>query len=197
MIPVRRLRALRRLLSGPRLVPPPAVVLRTQRLAFERATTLDAVFYACHLFAVFLRLPRWRALAQERELDLLWPVAWAPAVGVELSVHAIMATLLVGALCGAVLPHRWPARLAAFAGFFLYVALENSFGKINHAAHVWLLCAFMLVFLPDATRGAAAGSRVSRQRYLNAFWSAGAGEFSCQYARAGVDGRCCGWITNG
>ena len=137
--------------------------------ALDQDGTADLIHYS---YAVFLRLPRWRALAQARELDSLWPVAWAPAVGVELSVHAIMATLLVGALCGAVLPHRWPARLAAFAGFFLYVALENSFGKINHAAHVWLLCAFMLVFLPDATRGAAAVSRVSRQRYLNAFWSA-------------------------
>jgi hypothetical protein len=83
-----------------------------------------------------------------------------------------MAALLVGALCAAFLPRRWPARLAAFVGFFLYLALKNSFGKIDHAAHAWLLSAFLLVFLPDGGRGDFASSRARRQRYLNAFWSA-------------------------
>jgi hypothetical protein len=47
--------------------------------------------------------------------------------------------------------------------------MDNSFGKINHAHHLWVLTAFLLVFLPDVTE--LATDRPTRQRFLTVFWA--------------------------
>lgn len=140
--------------------------------AFDRAYTIVGVFYACNLFVVFQYIHGWRRLSEIQQIDPLWPVFWVPWLGIETAVHGIMATVVVGALAGAFLPHRRSARIAAFLGLLFYHAFINSFGKIGHAWHPWFLCALLLIFLPDGTRSRLAPSRAQRQRYLNAFWSA-------------------------
>ncbi len=147
-------------------------VFPRQVRAFDRAYTIVGLFYACNLFAVFQYMLWWRGLSEIREIDPLWPVFWVPWLGIETAVHGIMATVVLGALAAAFLPHRRSARISAFLGLFLYHALLNSFGKIGHAWHAWILCALLLIFLPDGARSQIARSRAHRQRYLNAFWSA-------------------------
>ncbi len=63
-------------------------------------------------------------------------------------VLGILTGYLATTFLGAVFSHRRWARLLAFLGLLEFVALENSFGKINHAHHLWVLTAFLLVFLP-------------------------------------------------
>lgn len=147
-------------------------IFARQRRAFDRAYTIVGAFYACNVFVVFQYMHRWRALTKFEEIDPLWPVFWVRWVGIEAAVHAIMATAVLGALAAAVLPNRRAARVAALLGLLFYHALINSFGKIGHSWHAWILCALLLVFLPDGTRSQLASVRAQRQRYLNAFWSA-------------------------
>jgi hypothetical protein len=146
--------------------------LRAQRRAFDRASTLVYVFYACNLFYAFRNLRLWRGYLEASALDALWPVAWVEAVGVAPALHGIMAIALAGAFAAALLPHRRVARVLAFVGLLLFHAFINSFGKINHSFHGWVLVAFLLVFLPDGRHDALARSVALRQRFLNAFWSA-------------------------
>ncbi len=65
---------------------------------------------------------------------------------------------------------RW-ARILAFLGVFEFVALSNSFGKIGHSMHLWVLSAFLLIFLPCVEKFSDEPPRVFRQRYLLIFWS--------------------------
>jgi len=181
--PALALRRARRWLSGPRgaLEHPFAL----QRARFETAFTLVGVFYAANLYLTFTQLQHWASLARARALDPLWPVAWVESVGIATSVHAIMGLLLVGSVAAALLPGRRAARTLAFLGLLLFHALLNSFGKINHSSHGWLLCAFLWIFLPDGTRGTVGATRVGRQHLLNGFWSGMAIQAVC-YSLAGT-----------
>ena len=160
-------------------------VFPRQVRAFDRAYTIVGLFYACNVFIVFQYMHRWRGLAEIRQIDPLWPVFWVPWLGIETAVHGIMATVVVGALAAAFLPHRRAARTSAFLGLLLYHAFINSFGKIGHNWHAWILCALLLVFLPDGTRLQLAPSRAQRQRYLNVFWGAQAMQLVL-YSMAGI-----------
>ena len=77
--------------------------------------------------------------------------------------------LLAAAFLGAVFPDRRWARTLVFVGLLEFVALDNSFGKINHNHHLWVLTAFLLVFLPDAP--ARTANRATRQRFAIICWS--------------------------
>lgn len=164
------LRRLRRLFAarGPGVAEP----LRAQRRAGQSAQLLVRVFYAANLYLVFRHLRLWPGWRETAAVDPLWPVAWLPWVGSGPAVDLIMSVLLLGAFGAALLPRWRPARATAFLGLLLFHAFENSFGKINHGSHGWMLAAFLLIWLPDASAAALERSRLLRQRYLNAFWSA-------------------------
>lgn len=145
---------------------------RAQRSAARSARLLVRVFYAANLYLVFRHLRLWPGWLEIAAIDPLWPVSWVPLVGIEPAVHAILTLLLAGAFAAALLPGWRPARGLACLGLLLFHGFANSFGKINHSSHGWLLASFLLTFLPDAGPAALERSRVLRQRTLNAFWSA-------------------------
>lgn len=149
-----------------------AAPFRAQRRMADSAAVLVRVFYAANLYLVFRDLRLWPDWLETTVLEPLWPVAWIRWVGIEPGVHAILGLALLGAFAAALLPAWRPARALAFLGLLLLHAFSNSFGKINHASHGWVLAGFLLVLLPDAGSAALERSRLLRQRYLNAFWSA-------------------------
>jgi hypothetical protein len=176
------LRRARRFFSGGRRGTPHP--FRAQRASFDVAFTLVRVFYAANLYFTFTHLQLWSGFARLRALEPIWPVAWAESLGIATSVHLIMGLLLVGSVAAALLPGRRSARVAAFLGLFFFHALLNSFGKINHAFHGWILCAFVWIFLPDGTRATLGATRIRRQQLLNGFWGAMAIQGLC-YSLAG------------
>lgn len=163
-------RVLRRFFAGGRRGHP--APLRAQRDQCAAAALLVRVFYAANLYLVFRHLRLWPGWLETAAIEPLWPVAWVPVLGIEPAVHLIMALLGVGAFAAALLPERRAARFGAFLGLLFFHAFVNSFGKINHSSHGWLLASFLLIFLPDAGRARLARSRRLRQQLLNAFWSA-------------------------
>lgn len=177
------LRRLRRLLAaaGPCRAEP----LRAQRRAALSARALVHVFYAANLYLVFRHLRLWSGWRETTALDPLWPVAWVPRVGIPLGVDAILTLLLAGAFAAALRPGWRPARVAVFLGLLGFHAFENSFGKINHSSHGWVLTSLLLIGLPDAGSRELERSRLARQRLLNAFWSAQA-MLLLVYSMAGI-----------
>ena len=126
-------------------------------------------YYAVVLFFAAATLPDWSGYLDRREVLTLWPVWWLEAVPLRVGMLGILAGYLAAAFLGAVFPDRRWARTLVFVGLLEFVALDNSFGKINHNHHLWALTAFLLVFLPDAP--ARTANRATRQRFAIIFWS--------------------------
>jgi hypothetical protein len=95
----------------------------------------------------------------------LWPVAWATHLGVA-AVVFIRVLFIGGAFAAMVKPEQRWTRLLAFVGCLEFNAFTNSFGKINHSFHLWVVSAFLLLFLPKASRD----RRTSGHEYLTVVW---------------------------
>ncbi|MEM7331235.1 MAG: hypothetical protein AAF490_04015 [Chloroflexota bacterium] len=161
------LRSLRRLLRGVDLPDP----FSRLTAAHQAAALIVRLYYA---FIIFLfsddymrKVEEW-VLLDASDLLLLWPVGWVTWVGVDTAVYAISLLLIGGAVLSLLWPEKRPFRLAAFVGLFLIMAIENSFGKINHSMHAWLAVGFCFIFLPTGKPV----NRVQRVTYLTTFWYA-------------------------
>lgn len=137
-----------------------------QTSAFQAATVIVRCCYGAILFLAVSTLPDWAELLQRTDILPLWPVEWLRFVELRTGILAILLLFLAGALLGATRPERRWARSIAFIGLFEFVAFQNSFGKINHSLHLWVLTSFGLIFLPSLDLP----SRVVRQRFLLIFW---------------------------
>jgi hypothetical protein len=145
----------------------PGDLFRDQSRAFSRAYWLVKIYYAVLLFFPIALLPEWSGILERRTLIPLWPIAWLQWVDLRSGILAILILYLLGALLGAIFPAKRWARVLAFLGPFEFSAFENSFGKINHSMHLWVLTAFILIFLPRTQHQT---SRDLRQRFLIIFW---------------------------
>jgi len=123
------------------------------------------------LFILVSTVRQWHGLFAAGGYDLLWPVVWIrwlPWSGV--GVGLVLCSFCLGCLAAAFFPERRGARALAFLGVFEFVALSNSFGKIQHSFHLLVFTSLFLVFLPgrpDHRRH----RRVAERSFLLAFWS--------------------------
>ena len=100
----------------------------------------------------------------------LWPVellngllgdGW-PALAAKAPITPVICSLF--GLLAVAFPGRLIWRLGIFLYIFLYVALENSHGAINHSKHFYVYMSFALLFLPSAV---GRPSRMSRKAAMN------------------------------
>lgn len=151
--------------------PPQPFLFHAQTKAFARAQLLVRCFYACGLFFAVALLPDWTGLLARNSPAPLWPVAWLPHVHLRAGITAILLLHLGGALAAALFSGKRWARVMAFLGLLEYAAFNNSYGKIGHSLHLWMLVSGLLIFLPDVTERSGLPSRAVRQRFLLVFWS--------------------------
>jgi hypothetical protein len=163
-----RLRSIRRFFASQEQLSSPHA-LRRQTERFHATRVVVRCYYVGLLFLAAGTIDAWPSYLGRTEALPLWPGYWLRMVPVQAGVLGILIVYLAATFLGAVFPHRQWARSLAFLGLLEFVAMDNSFGKINHAHHLWVLTAFLLVFLPDATD--AATSRATRQRFLTVFWA--------------------------
>lgn len=145
-------------------------LFREQTSAFLRAHDVVKFYYVALLLLSITSLENWPEILERKMVAPLWPVAWLHFVDVPAGIVAILTLYLGGTLLSAIFPfERW-ARLLAFLGVLEFVAFNNSFGKIGHSMHLWVLTAFGLVFLPRV-ESPDRTARILRQRFLIIFWS--------------------------
>jgi hypothetical protein len=126
-------------------------------------------YYVVVLFFAVATMHDWSGYLDRQEVLTLWPVWWLDVVPLRGGMLGILLGYLAVAFLGAVFPNRCWARTLVFVGLLEFVALDNSFGKINHNYHLWVLTAFLLMFLPDTP--ARTANRAERQWFATIFWS--------------------------
>ena len=144
-------------------------ILRRQTESFWAARIIVRCYYVVVLYFAVATMHDWSGYLDRREVLTLWPVWWLEAVPLREGMLGILSGYLAVAFLGAVFPERRWARTMVFVGLLEFVALDNSFGKINHNYHLWVLTAFLLIFLPDIQ--ARKANRAMRQRFVTIFWS--------------------------
>jgi hypothetical protein len=143
---------------------------RAQTRAFINARLLVRCYYVALLYFAFAFLPDWQAILMRTAFVPLWPVAWLKHADLRFGETLILSLYIGGTLLAAITPEKRWARALAFLGLFEFVALNNSFGKIGHSLHLWVLTAFLLIFLPAAGQRIELPSRAVRQSFLAIFW---------------------------
>jgi hypothetical protein len=162
------LRKARRFFAG-RDHPSSREAFRRQTGSFPTAQIVVRCYYVVLLFFGVAIIHDWSAYLDRLEAIPLWPVCWLRVVPLRAGILGILIGYPATTFLGAVFPRQRWARLLAFLGLFEFVAMDNSFGKINHSNHLWVLTAFVLVFLPNVTDRMP--DRATRQRFLTIFWA--------------------------
>lgn len=167
--PVRALRAARRALAG-RAANGPRVFVRHAE-AWQRARLLVQV-YDWLLVVFVLRAVSWLPRILRATPDLLWPVKWIDAVGVPTGAALLLVTTALVALAAAAGIAPRACRGLAVTGLTMLVALDSSYGKIDHHSHAWLYTGFVLSFFDHRPAPPGRGRRLHVQRNLAVFWLA-------------------------
>jgi hypothetical protein len=139
--------------------------------AFQQARIIIRCYYVCLFFDALITFDYWPNLLQREEIAALWPVVWLEGVvPLATGILAILLAFLAGTFAAVFFPEKRWARILAFAGVFQFDAMRNSFGKIGHSYHLFVLTAFLLIFLPTIQAGDRGPSRRTRQQFLVVFW---------------------------
>lgn len=157
-----------RLLSGAPM--PVAAALQLRREALHRALYLQRIFYAAAFFFV-AKEDVLNKFLQSATVKPLWCVAWVPWVGVPAAGGAIFASTLVSAAACALWPSKRWLRIVFALSILQQGALSNSFGKINHTYHAFVVCAALLCLSPLGTLDSIRRSTTRAQTLLLATWS--------------------------
>jgi hypothetical protein len=166
-VPLRRfLRRARLSLGGPARARQPYLG-RDHLARAGHALWVVRIYYLITLHFAFETQRNLSRLADSgRQIDPLWPVAWLDQTHFPVAATSIGLGFLASALLAAVLPERRPVRLVLAFFFVQTLALENSFGSINHYGHVGLWLALVFVALPTIDRDPIPRSRADRGALL-------------------------------
>jgi hypothetical protein len=141
---------------------------RRQSEAWANARMLIRFFYAGLAYLAASLVPMWGDLAGRVPVQPLWPVEWLHSGE---GITGILCLYLFGTVAALAFPERRWARIVAFLSVLEYVAYSNSFGKIGHSMHGWVLVSLIFVFLPCGGFERGVG-RAVRQQFLHVVWLA-------------------------
>ena len=120
-----------------------------------RFVLLCRVYYILVLYGIITFFDFTKAFKGGPPTDPLWPVSLLTRVtGTGWLAH-VTAISVVGsafALLAALDPRRLVWRAGVFSYLFLFNALQNSYGSINHGSYFFLYVSFALLFLPSTKR---------------------------------------------
>lgn len=107
--------------------------------------------------------------------DPLWPIGLVVNIaGTEWLAYEMPLTVIGSAagLLAVFFPGNFIIRLGVFLNLFFVVALQNSYGSINHHGHIALYVSFALLFLPSAIGSPERMRRKDAMAAIMVFWFA-------------------------
>lgn len=145
------------------------------------------IFYVFLAFYAVSHIHEFHIYKDVTELETLWPVFWLNFMGdsTASAIRGLMAFSLVGSLLGAVFCQFRIFRIVAFLALIQYMGLKYSFGKTGHSMHLWLIIAFLFLFLPKDWQKVKELSKQYRYKILLLFKTAQA-MILCTYGMAGL-----------
>lgn len=139
-----------------------------QKMALTKAVSMVHYFYSflflLTLYLVFFTWEDWILLSSLPQP--LWPVMWMNKVPFASGLNSLCVAALISTLLAATNPKRRIFRILSFVTVFQVVAMQNSFGKINHDMYIWVTAGFFFIFLPSEPDR----SITKRHQYLTAFF---------------------------
>ena len=144
-----------------------------QARQFTTAQVIVRCFYGFVLYHAVTQCTEFGTLLYRRNFTPLWPVSWISFLPGSRTpaIAGVTAFYVLASVFGVFFASQRWARVFVFAGLLERFALSNSFGKIGHSAHLFVMTSFLLIFLPaDWHRPAARVSRRARQETLLVFW---------------------------
>jgi hypothetical protein len=147
--------------------------------------TIIKAFYCIILFLAVLEFQNWTGYFSRHNLLPLWPIEWIKWVPQKTGIVAIMAFFYISGVLGAIFYYYRGVRILVFLSLLEYIALKNSFGKIGHSWHLWVIVSFILIFLPSTWNKTRNVLRSSKMKSLVVFWTA-QGMILLSYTMAGV-----------
>ena len=141
--------------------------LHARALAYTRAETIVRAYYAVAIVWVVSEMSSWPRLIEVDAADPQWPALWLEHVDLQRGIQAILIGYVVAALLAAMAPSWRLARLAYFVMLLQYLAVQNGFGKVNHASHAWLFVSAVFVLLPDRRWRGEATTRAAKSYFLS------------------------------
>lgn len=161
---------------------------------FAGARMLVRIYYLFLLYASVGLLPRGDpTLAAEVSVDPLWPVWWITGVPFPIAFAAIRVSFIVAAIAAVIVPERRLTRAFAAVALLEFVALYASALRLDVDWYIWVLTAFLFIFLPDGWQEPNPFPPVRRERFLLVFWGCQAANL-LTYSMAGF-GKVIGAIT--
>lgn len=139
-----------------------------QKKVFAKAVSMVHYFYSfLFLLTLYLVFFTWEDWIQLSSLPQpLWPVIWMNRVPFAIGLNTLCVSALLSTLLAATNPKLRFFRILSFVTVFQVVALQNSFGKINHDMYIWVTAGFFFIFLPSEPHR----SITTRHQYLTAFF---------------------------
>lgn len=143
--------------------------LLLSRERFTAAQTLVSAYYAILFFLAAGELFSWQGYLNTSDLAPRWPVYWLRFVDTRAGIAAILCLHLLGGIFAVTLSrYRW-ARAVIFVALLEHMALQFSFGAVNHGDHLGVLIAFVLIFLPAGWTARGPAGRQVRAATLLVF----------------------------
>ena len=121
----------------------------SKAVLFQKVNDIMRWTYLFFLFFMFTRVFGNDNLMEAEMVNPLWPLAILKGIPLENIMLFIKIVLLFCFLVLSYNPRIWAVRIISFIVFFFYVALENSFGKINHNLHLSLMLLFCYALMPS------------------------------------------------
>ena len=121
----------------------------SKTVLFQKINDVMRWTYLFFLFFTFARVFGNDNLIEAEMVNPLWPLAILKEIPLDSLMLFIKVTLLFCFLVLSYSPRIWTLRIISFLVFFFYVALENSFGKINHNLHLPLMLLFCYALMPS------------------------------------------------
>lgn len=125
------------------------LIFLTKQAQFQQAQLIIRIFYVIIFLFEYRKYSRWTSLVNTTSLDPIWPVYWLNYVNIEFGILCILYLGLCSSLLAITFPNWRITRILVFLSLLEFTAFNNSFGKINHAAHLSILLSFILIFLPS------------------------------------------------
>ena len=151
------------------------------------ATVRIRIFYVFLAFFAVSHIHEFFIYKDVTDLETLWPVYWLNFFGEAKPyvIRGLMAFSLIGSILGALFCQYRSFRIIAFLSLIQYMGLKYSFGKTGHSLHLYLIIAFLFLFLPKNWQQVKELSKKYRYHIFMLFKTAQA-MILCTYGMAGL-----------